>query len=231
MNKKENKEKKDREIVEKNDFVELKYTGYVQGKIFDSNIEEDLREITDKAKPVETVVVVGKGMLVPGLDKAIEGKEIGKTYEIDIPYKEAFGERKKELVKIISLSTFTDKNINPRPGMMLALDNALVKILSVSGARVTVDFNNPLAGKDLEYKFIIVRKVLEIDKKAKALFEVLFRFVPEFEVNDKIIIKGPKPFENIAKIYSKKFKEMVGKELGFELEEKLKSSKEKVAYL
>ncbi len=219
MNKEENEERNNKEIVKKNDFVELKYTGYVNGEIFDSNIEEDLREITDKAKPVETIVVVGKGMLVPGLDKAIEGKEVGKTYEIDIPYKEAFGERKKELVKIISLSAFTNKNITPKPGMMLALDNALVKILSVSGARVTVDFNNPLAGKDLEYKFTIIRKVIEIDKKAKALFEVLFRFVPEFEVNDKIIIKGPKPFENIAKIYSKKFKEMIGKELGFELKE------------
>jgi len=31
------------ETAKKNDFVELKYTGYANGIIFDSNIEEDLK--------------------------------------------------------------------------------------------------------------------------------------------------------------------------------------------
>jgi len=212
--------------VKKGDFIEIKFTGYSNGKVFDSNIEEDLKEIAPEAKASETVISVGHGMVVPGLDKALEGKEIGKSYEIDVPYQEGFGPRKKDLVKIIPLKAFTEKNVNPRPGVMLALDNYLVKILAVSGARVTVDFNSPLAGKDLEYKFTIVKRVTDVEKKARTLFEVLFRFVPEFEVKDKIIIMGPKSFENIAKIYSKKFKEIVGKELGFELKEEGKENKE-----
>jgi FKBP-type peptidyl-prolyl cis-trans isomerase 2 len=210
------KENLNKDKVKKHDFVELEFTGYLNGKPFDSNIEEDLKEISPEAKPSETIVSVGNGMVVPGLDKALEGKEIGKRYEIDVPYQEGFGPRKKELVKIIPLKAFTEKNVNPKVGAMLALDNHLVKVLAVNGARVTIDFNNPLSGKNLEYKFTIVKKVTDTEKKAKALFEVLFKFVPEFEVKDKIIMKGPKELENIAKIYSKKFKEIVGKPLGFE---------------
>lgn len=217
----ENKENKSSSnIVKKNDFIELRYTGYQEGKIFDSNVEKDLKEISPKSKPEKTVIVVGQGMLVPGLDKAIEGKEIGKDYEIDVPYNEGFGPRNKELIKIVPLKVFLENKINPYPGAVLALDDRIVKILTVNGARVTVDFNNPMAGKNLEYRFNIVRKVSDLKEKTEAFFKVIFRFVPEFEVDgNKAVIRGPKEFENLAKIYGKKFNEMVGAELGFELKE------------
>jgi FKBP-type peptidyl-prolyl cis-trans isomerase 2 len=51
---------------------------------------------------------------------------------------------------------FREKNVDPRPGMVFALDNSLAKILAVSGARVMTDFNNPLSGKHVKYKFNIV---------------------------------------------------------------------------
>ena len=38
------------DTIKKSDFVEIKYTGYSQGKEFDSNIEEDLKKINPKAK-------------------------------------------------------------------------------------------------------------------------------------------------------------------------------------
>ena len=36
------------EIVKKKDFVEIEYTGYANGEIFDSNIEADLKKINEK---------------------------------------------------------------------------------------------------------------------------------------------------------------------------------------
>jgi len=143
--------------------------------------------------------------------------------------KNGFGERHREMVKTIPLKIFTEKQINPYPGLVLNMDNMIARIITVSGARVITDFNNPLAGKDLEYKFTITRKVEDESEKVNALFEVLLRMVPEFEIKDKIIIKGPKFFEVIVKEFSDQFKEMVGKELAFELkeEEKVKEEKEK----
>lgn len=216
------------EIVKKKDFVEVKFTGYSGGNIFDSNIDEDLKKIDPKAKPRENIVVVGEQMLVPGFDKAIEGKEIGKEYEIDVPAKEGFGERKKELVKTIPLKIFTEQKINPYPGMVLAMDNSLARIITISGARVMTDFNNPLAGKDLKYKFRVVRIVMDDKEKARTLFELIFKFVPDFEVKGgDVIVKGPKVMERFVKAFEKRFKELAGKELKFEIkEEKVEESQD-----
>src|SRR3989338_9746266 len=206
--------------TKKNDFVEIKYTGFANGNIFDSNIEEDLRKIHDDAKIREGIIISGQGMVVSGLDKALEGKEIGEEYELSLSPKEAFGERKKELVKTIPLKIFTEKNINPQPGMVLALDDMIAKIITVSGARVVTDFNNPLAGKEIKYKFKIVRKIENEEEKCKTVLELLFRFVPKFEIKEKeIIIKGPKQLEIFIGAFKDKFKELIGKELKFELEE------------
>src|SRR3989344_2022207 len=86
-----------------NDFVELKYTGYANGEAFDSNIDEDLKKINPKAKPEKLIVIVGKGIVVSGLDKALENKELNKEYEVSFSHKEGFGERRRDLLKVISL--------------------------------------------------------------------------------------------------------------------------------
>ncbi|MDO8460168.1 MAG: FKBP-type peptidyl-prolyl cis-trans isomerase [Nanoarchaeota archaeon] len=203
--------------VKKKDFIEIKYTGLANGEIFDSNIPEDLKKINEKAEPKKTIVAIGEGMVVYGLDKELLDKEIGKDYEIKVPYSEAFGPRKRELIKTIPLSAFTENKVMPRPGMVLTLDNYLVKILTVSGARVIVDFNNPLAGKDLLYKLTIVQKVNDEKEKCIALFDFFFRFSPEFEIKEKsVIVKGPKNMGLFVNAYKEKFKELIGKELEFE---------------
>ena len=177
------------ETAKKNDFIELKYTGYVNGKAFDSNIEEDLKEINPKAKVQKTIIVVGQGMIVKGVDSALEGKEVGKEYKVTFPAKDGFGDRRKDMVKTIPLKVFTERKINPEAGMAFALDDMLVKVLAVSGARVIADFNNPLAGKELEYKFTVVRKIADEDEKCRAIFGLLFKVVPEFEIKDKVIVR------------------------------------------
>ncbi|MCX8159036.1 MAG: FKBP-type peptidyl-prolyl cis-trans isomerase [Candidatus Pacearchaeota archaeon] len=212
------------EIVKKKDFVEIKFSGFANGELFDSNIEEDLKKLNPKAEPKKLIVVVGQGMVVEGLDKALEGKEIGKEYEIEVKAKEGFGERKKELVKTIPLKVFVEKEIYPRAGMVLTMDNMLAKVIAVSGARVITDFNNPLASKNLRYKFKIIRKVEDEKEKATALFEFIFRFVPEFEIKEEIVVKGPKIIEYYVKSFNEKFKELIGKELKFE--EKKENKKE-----
>ena len=98
------------------DFVEIKFTGYIDGKVFDSNIDEDLKKVSPDSKPDKTIICIGEQMVVPGLDKALEGKEINKEYEINIPYTEGFGKKHRELIKTIPLKIFTAQKINPYPG-------------------------------------------------------------------------------------------------------------------
>lgn len=216
-----------KETVKKNDFVELKYTGYTNGKVFDSNIDEDLKELDAKAKPVKTIIAVGNEMLVKGFDKTLEGKEIGKEYEITLSAKEGFGDRNRNLVKMIPLKVFHEKNVNPQPGMSFVVDDMLVRIISVSGGRVLTDFNNPLAGKEVKYKFTMTRKISDDKEKCESLFATFFRMVPPFEVKDKtVIVKGPKGFDVFVNAFKDKFKELIGKPLEFE-EMKIEDKSEK----
>src|SRR5687767_10767564 len=101
-------------IVKKGDFVELKFTGLSEGKVFDSNVPEDLKQVSDKAQPEKTIVIVGERMVVKGFDNFLEGKELNKDYEVKISPKEGFGARKAELVRIIPLKVFHQQRLNPQ---------------------------------------------------------------------------------------------------------------------
>ena len=209
------------------DFIELKFTGYVDGKVFDSNIEEDLKKISPESKSEKTIICIGEQMVVPGLDKILEDKEINKEYEVNIPYKEGFGKKHRELIKTIPLKFFTSQKISPYPGASLLLDNQLARVITVSGARVLTDFNNPLAGKDLRYKFIIIRILVEDKEKIESLFKFILRFVPEFEIKiDKVIVHGPQILENFILLYKQKFSDLFGKDLEFKIKE---SKKEEIS--
>jgi len=204
--------------TKKGDFIELVFTGKANGQIFDSNILEDMKKIDSEAKPRQLKIIIGQGMVVKGLDKYLEEKEINTPYTVNVGAQDGFGARSSNLVKTIPLHVFTSQKINPESGMTLALDNMFVHIRAVSGARVIADFNNPLAGKDLEYTFTIVRKIEEVEEKTRVFFEWFLRTIPEFEISDKVTVKGPANLEPIINFFKQKFSDLIGKELSFSVQ-------------
>jgi len=159
-------------MIKKFDFIEMNFTGKIKetNQIFDTTVSEDAKKIgLENPKPAK--ICVGKEMIVKGFDEALEGKEPGKSYSVEIEPKKAFGLRKPNLVKTIPMAVFLEKNINPYPGLMLNIDNVLVKISAVSGGRVITDFNSPLAGKTIIYDFKIIRKIESKEEKIKVLAE------------------------------------------------------------
>jgi FKBP-type peptidyl-prolyl cis-trans isomerase 2 len=129
-------------------------------------------------------------------------------------------------MRILPLKSFIEQKVMPQPGMMFTLDNNLVKILAVSGARVTVDFNNPLAGKDLTYKYTIIRIVKDEKEKAEALIQYYLKAPIEFEIKEnKLILKGPKMLEFFVQAFKDKFKALLNKDLSFEFKETQKDAK------
>ncbi len=209
------------------DFVEIEYTARANGEIFDSNRAIDLAKIDPKAKPRKTIAIIGESTVIKGLDNALEGKELGKEYTVSISAKDGFGDRRPDLVKTIPLSVFTSQNIRPERGMTLMLDNNVVTIRTVSGARVITDFNNPMAGKELEYTFIALRKVEDLKGKAEAFFECFFGGAPELEVGESVILRGPKELEVVVTMTKERFKKLVGKELEFKVKEEKPAADQK----
>jgi FKBP-type peptidyl-prolyl cis-trans isomerase 2 len=221
--------------IKNKDFVELDFIARVKetGAVFDTTILQEAekaglggKEEKEKFKP--TKICVGQGMVLQGLDKALENKEIGKWYEVELLPHEAFGERDSKLVKIIPLKAFRDKGVEPAAGMMLNLDNLLVRIAAVSSGRVIADFNNPLSGKSILYKFKINRK---IDDKKEGL-EILTEFFlgkPEkvdIENGKGVVEFKIKVPDSIKEEFSKRVKEILGLDIEIRVKEEKSELKE-----
>jgi len=209
--------------IKKGDFIEIEFTGKIKGtnQIFDTTIEADAKKAALKIKDLRPFTLsVGHKMLPNGFDADIEGKEIGKQYTIELTPEKAFGKRNPKAVKMIPTKLFHEQKINPVPGLQLNLDGQLTKILSNSGGRTLVDFNNPLAGKEIIYEYKILKEITDEKDKINALQDFLFRKRFEFETKDKtLIFETDKEFEPLVKMLSPKFKEILGKEIEVKLKD------------
>ena len=176
--------------MQRGDFVYIDYVGRIKetGEVFDLTKEEIAKKegIYDpkfRYRPIP--VIVGSNLLIRGLNKALEEMKVGEKKKVEIKPSDAFGERKEELVKIIPESVFKERNIEPVPGYLVTVSGLRGRILSVSGGRVKVDFNHPLAGKTLEYEIEIVKQIEEKEEKVKAIV-CYFTGIDEEEVNASV---------------------------------------------
>ncbi len=214
------------------DFVEIEFTGRTEsGEIFDSNIKEDLKnagkELSD-IKPKPFVFCLGEGMFLKGVENFLIGKDIG-NYNLNLEPEKAFGKRQQQFIQMISMKIFKEKKLNPFPGAIFNFDGKMAKVLSVSGGRVLVDFNNPLSGKSVNYKLKILRKIDDMNEKTRALIDFFFRKDLKFEIkNGKIILEVEKQMTKFAELFKDKFKNLLNLELEIkESEEKEKKEEKK----
>jgi peptidylprolyl isomerase/FKBP-type peptidyl-prolyl cis-trans isomerase SlyD len=198
----------------KNDFIEIEFTGRIKdGEVFDSNIAEELKKLNSSQPAKPFVFCLGQDMFLNGIEEFLIEKDVG-SYEIALQPDKAFGPRNTSLVQMVPLKIFIEHKVNPVPGAVLTFDNKLGKVLTVSGGRVMVDFNNPLAGKEVVYNIKVTRKIEDIKEKVSALNEFLFRRDFKFEIKDKkLIIETDKQFKSFIELFKDKFKEMIGLDL------------------
>ena len=198
----------------KKDFIEIEFTGKIKdGEIFDSNVKKDLEKTDLNIKPKPLIFCLGEGMFLQGIDDFLIGKDI-KEYKIELLPEKAFGDRDSKLVQMIPMKIFKEQKINPIPGAMFNFDGKIAKILTVSGGRIMVDFNNPLAGKTVVYDIKILRKIDDLNEKAKALSEFFTKKDFKLEIKDKkLTIYADKQFSQFLILFKDKFKEILDLEL------------------
>lgn len=198
------------EKISKRDFIEIEYTGKLKEEnvIFDTTDENVAKEnkLESHTGYGPVIVCVGEEQLLKGLDKNIEGKEVGKEYDIDIKPEDAFGNKNAKLIQLIPTNKFKQQNIQPMPGMQLNIDGMVGTVKTVSGGRTLVDFNHPLAGKELLYKVKINKKITDDKEKLKGYLKLSL---------------GTKDFE--AEINNNNVTISLKKEIPKEAEERLKN--------
>ena len=176
-------------MIKKGDFVELDFVGIIEktGEVFDTTIKEEAEKagIYDENTEYSPVIIcVGEAHILKAIDDFLIGKEPG-NYTLKLNPEEAFGSRNPKLLKLISKSNFTRNKIEPFIGLRVNIDGFLGTITSITSNRVLVDFNHPLAGKNIVYKLIIKRIVDDDAEKARAIINLRTGLKPKIELREE----------------------------------------------
>lgn len=132
------------------DVVQVDYTGTLEnGTVFDTSVGREPLNFT-----------LGEGKMIPGFEQAVLGMKVGESKTVTIPANEAYGLYRDDLVRVINREELT--NIpNPEVGQQLygsQTDGTTITgtITNVTDTTVTVDFNPPLAGKNLTFEIKLI---------------------------------------------------------------------------
>ncbi len=113
---------------------------------------------TRRGKPA--TFCVGDGNLLPGFEEALFGLQPGDDEQIDIPAARGFGDRSPQSLQRLPRNRFVQFE-ELLPGLMVsfaAADGELPGVVTqIWPGSVEVDFNHPLAGRDLVFDVSILK--------------------------------------------------------------------------
>jgi len=120
------------------------------GDMVDSNFERD-----------PAIFTVGDGNLLPGFEKALFGMLEGEHKTVVIKPEDGFGQRNPNNIQEIARSQFSP-DLELSEGLMLSFADAQKTELPGVVQRyddevVVVDFNHPLAGRDILFEVAILK--------------------------------------------------------------------------
>ncbi len=128
--------------------------------VFDYTLTVDNQtvETTNGKKPL--TYNHAEGMLIPGLEKELEGMKAGESKKVVVKPEEGYGAVNPQLVREFEKSKLP-ADLKPEKGMILEMQdpqgNAYPAMISeVKENTVMLDFNHPLAGKELVFDVKIV---------------------------------------------------------------------------
>ena len=147
------------EKIENGKYVEILYDLY---KINPDGTEELVHQV-DESEPEALIYGVVKDMVAP-LEKALDGKKAGDTFDVTATALEAFGERSDEFISSLDKDLFeVDGKFDGemvKPGNSLPMMTAdgmriIGTVLDVTPTQVIMDFNHPLAGVPVRFKGVV----------------------------------------------------------------------------
>jgi FKBP-type peptidyl-prolyl cis-trans isomerase SlyD len=125
---------------------------------YELKVGDQIIDYSEEGDPLE--FIQGTGQIIPGLEDQIDGMSVGESREIFVKAADAYGEYdpegfvevpKSEFPEEIPLEIGLEIGVNDENGEELS-----AYIEEVTLDSVTLNFNHPLAGKDLNFKVKIV---------------------------------------------------------------------------
>ena len=137
------------QVVNDDVVVSLDYTLTVDGQVVDS---------TEGDEPLQ--FLQGHQNIIPGLERELNGMHIGQSKTVIVPAADAYGEIDPDNIVDVPRDEFPTE-IPLETGIELEVKNADGEVLTATIAEVTadsvqLDFNHPLAGKELTFNVTVV---------------------------------------------------------------------------
>ncbi|MCL5430534.1 MAG: peptidylprolyl isomerase [Candidatus Marsarchaeota archaeon] len=156
------------------DFLEIEYTMWDDSdkSVLATTNEKTARDnnIYDQKMVYGPVLfVLGSPGMLKGLNKEVRGLNVNDAKKFTFNPDDAYGERDEDLVRVMPLAEFKERNINPRPGMRVQLDEITATVKSVNSGRVVIDANHPFAGKTVTYEIKVTKQLTATKDKIDAL--------------------------------------------------------------
>lgn len=126
---------------------------------FSVSIEDGVEIDNTRGREEPVSLVIGDGNLLPGFEAALLGLRAGDRRTVHLPPEDAFGPWNPENVQKFDTVKFADR---PIEGHMIEFEDKAKATLygvvkSVNNDITEVDFNHPLAGKNIGFEFEIFK--------------------------------------------------------------------------
>ncbi|HSQ26575.1 MAG TPA: peptidylprolyl isomerase [Anaerolineales bacterium] len=130
--------------VQNGQIVTMDYTLWVDDDVVDSSEGADAIEFLQ-----------GAGNIIPGLESQLYGMEIGESKDVVVAWQDGYGEVDEDAFAEVPRNQFPS-NIPMEPGIELQVQDQSghvtnARIDQVEEEVVRLDFNHPLAGKELRF--------------------------------------------------------------------------------
>ncbi len=127
---------------------------HYEGKLEDGTVFDR----SDPKEPLE--FTIGEREVIPGLEKAVLGMNIGETKTVVIGADDAYGTYDQDLVMEFDLS-IVPPDMRVERGQILRLrkedgEEIPVSVIAITNESVTLDGNHPLAGRELTFDIELV---------------------------------------------------------------------------
>ena len=134
-------------------------------------LTDDAGNVLDKSPESQPLRYFhGAGNIVPGLEKALAGKQAGDSLKVEVRPEEGYGPRNDALVQEVPRAAFQGVD-RIEPGMQFHANSErgplLVTVVEAGDDKVRIDGNHPLAGKTLHFDVSVdaVREASEEEKQ------------------------------------------------------------------
>jgi len=134
--------------ITENQVVTMNYELKIDGEVVDGNAGKDPLEFT-----------YGIGQLIPGLEARMADMNEGESREITVPADEAYGEYNPQALQAVPKAQFGDLDLfegMPLQGQGENGETIQVIVNEIKDNEVIVDYNHPLAGKELNFSLTVI---------------------------------------------------------------------------